>query len=403
MFLHYLNHFRRKWLGFAVIFLFLLACEASYFFIQNHLADGLLGMQIARAEEPAADVAVPTELSFVDTAYRRFTVDLTERADWLLSQKVYLVAGYAIHLPAETAFSFLPSSEQTVLNRRAVRRFIESELASLVETAAQDVSISLDDAGIHFDGIAVTGRSIDTVLLMQRIEQAITTGAHELDIPYYDVSPRVRIGTALQQQGIQDMLASIVMDYSGSADGRTHNIHAAAAKVSAQLIQPDEEYSFNEALFPLSQRFFVDQPVIVGGQFVPELGGGVCQVSSAVFRAALAAGLPITEQSSHSVKVVYYQPPGLDAAVYPGQKDLKFKNDTGAPVLLQAVAEGETVRVALYGTRDGRTAHMQGPFYPDGSPVTDVSKYDLRYLWQRELTNTAGETITENYAARYNR
>jgi len=403
MLLHYFNHFRRKWLGFTLVFLLLFSLEAAYFIVRDHADDGLFGIQIAVAEEQLAGLDAPAELHFVDTAYRRFSVDLAERSDWLMSQKVYLVAGYTIRLPAETEFSFLPSSKQTALNRRAVRRFIEYELAPLVTTAAQDVRISSDDAGIYFDDIAASGREIDITAMLRRVEDAVAAGTTEVVIPYREIAPRVEVDTTLRQMGVQDMLASIVMDYSGSAEGRTHNIHAAAVKISGRLIQPDEEYSFNDALFPLSERFFVDQPVIVGGQFVPELGGGVCQVSSAVFRAALTAGLPITEQSPHSVKIVYYQPPGLDASVYPGQKDLKFRNDTGSAILLQAAAEGQTVRITLYGTPDGRQTAIQGPLYPDGSVVTDVTRYDLSYLWQRELVSPAGEIVTEDYRARYNR
>src|SRR5205085_743367 len=126
------------------------------------------------------------------------------------------------------------------------------------------------------------------------------------------------------------------------------------------LIAPGQVFSFSKAIGEVSSFTGYKQAyVIENGKTVLGDGGGVCQVSTTLFRAALNAGLPIVERHPHAYRVQYYEEdsgPGIDAAVYVPSVDLKFKNDTGHHILIQAYADVENLRLTfdLYGANDGR-------------------------------------------------
>ena len=219
-------------------------------------------------------------------------------------------------------------------------------------------------------------------------------------------SPNVSdaIPPELAMQGIRELIGSATTDYTGSAAARTYNIAHAAKLLDGTVIPVGQEFSFVRALGnPDGVHGFQKGMVIQGGKMLPEYGGGVCQVSTTIFRAALKAGLPIVQQKPHSLKLKYYNPPGLDATIYPGVVDMRFGNDTGHAVLLRArvVGNGQQLQVDLYGARDGRTAVVSGPYYPDGTLITDMSAAGLSMYWQRESMSADGAARVEKYVARY--
>ena len=101
--------------------------------------------------------------------------------------------------------------------------------------------------------------------------------------------------------------------------------------------------------------------VIKENKTVPEYGGGLCQVATTIFRAALASGLPITERQNHSYRVSYYEPAGTDATVYNPKPDLRFVNDTGHYILLLGEVSGHTLSFSIWGTKDGRQVTQTKP------------------------------------------
>ena len=126
-------------------------------------------------------------------------------------------------------------------------------------------------------------------------------------------------------------------------------------------------------------------------------GGGVCQVSTTLFRAALAAGLPITERHQHAYRVGYYEEdsgPGIDAAVYSPSVDLKFKNDTGGHILIQSYVDRVNMRITfqLYGTKDGREVNISTPVILSQSPAPEP-------LYQDDPNLPKGEIKQVDFAA----
>ena len=96
--------------------------------------------------------------------------------------------------------------------------------------------------------------------------------------------------------------------------------------------------------------------MFVNGEIVDGVGAGICQCSTTLYNAALLANLPIVERHPHSFRVTY-APASRDAAIYWGQKDMRFRNDTGGTIYVQTLVKGERFHVRLYGTQP-RTANV---------------------------------------------
>lgn len=136
---------------------------------------------------------------------------------------------------------------------------------------------------------------------------------------------------------------------STNAD-RAENLRLAAEEIDGVVIQPGETFSFNDHVGDVEQDpRYRDAPVIVGGETVEGAGGGICQVSTALYIAALKADLEIVERHPHSI-ASDYAPIGLDATLAYGMMDLQIKNASDAPVRIEAAAVGQTVEVSIIGT-----------------------------------------------------
>lgn len=169
--------------------------------------------------------------------------------------------------------------------------------------------------------------------------------------------------------GIKGLLGRGVSDFSGSPKNRRENIRIGAAKFHGILLKPGEEFSFNKLLGEVGpKQGYLPELVIKRNKTVPEYGGGLCQVSTTAFRAAVNSGLLITDRIQHSFPVKYYNPQGFDAAIYPPSADLKFKNDSPEHILIQTKIEKSKLTFEFYGTSDGREAKVVGPEEYDKKP-----------------------------------
>lgn len=193
-----------------------------------------------------------------------------------------------------------------------------------------------------------------------------------IEIPVIKTSPKISTGE-VNNLGIKELIGKGTSRFKGSIPSRIHNISLAASRINGSLIEPGQTFSFNDALGDVSKfTGYKEAFIIKDGKTVLGDGGGVCQVSTTLFRAALNAGLGITERRAHAYRVSYYEqdsPPGLDATVYSPTTDLKIKNDTQNSVLIQAKADTKnlTLSFELYGTKDGRTSNISK------SKVTEVA------------------------------
>jgi vancomycin resistance protein YoaR len=170
--------------------------------------------------------------------------------------------------------------------------------------------------------------------------------------------------TNLNTLGIVDLVSEGKSDFSGSAAYRVTNIQAGLKVLDGVLIPPGDEFSFNETIGAIDEtQGFVEGYAIVQQRTQLEFGGGICQDSTTVFRAAFWAGLPITERWGHSFYISWYDkygPTGMDSTIFTGGPDLKFLNDTGKWLLIQTSSNPKTgiASVKFYGTPTGRKVEM---------------------------------------------
>lgn len=179
------------------------------------------------------------------------------------------------------------------------------------------------------------------------------------NIPVKSTQPDIRT-EEINNLGIKELIGRGSSKYVGSILSRIHNIGVASSMFNGVLIEPGKTISFVDIVGDISVLTGYKQAYIIqDGHTVLGDGGGVCQVSTTLFRAALDAGLPIIERRPHSYRVTYYEqdsPPGLDATIYSPITDLKILNDTPGHILIQTYYDPKaaTLDFEIYGTDDGR-------------------------------------------------
>lgn len=260
-----------------------------------------------------------------------------------------------------------------------IRQYLESKIVPEIFREVQDVTINMDSEGkVIFDGNGLFGRQLDTEKAAIMIKYALEHNVDYLTLPIIKEDPKVTIlSEYLQQIGIQELFSSGETDFSGSTHNRINNINVGLNKFNGHIIKPDEEFVFGNVLGTVGpETGYKQELVIKGDQTIPEYGGGLCQVSTTTYRAALAAGFPVTMRKNHSYAVSYYTPHGLDATVYPPSPDLKFINDSPGHILMQAFTIGNKAYYNFYGTKDEREVYMIGPYYSGwASPPPAITKY----------------------------
>jgi len=186
--------------------------------------------------------------------------------------------------------------------------------------------------------------------------------------------------------GVKTLLGKGESNFRGSSRSRVKNINVAANKISSTLLKPGEEFSFVNTLGKVDARNgYLPELVIKGNKTIPEYGGGICQVSTTLFRAALNAGLPITERRAHSYVVNYYGKPGLDATIYLPKPDFRFQNDTNHHILIQHYIVGTILYYEIYGTSTGRTAKTIEPVILESSPDGSMKTVAYREIYEGDV------------------
>jgi vancomycin resistance protein YoaR len=217
------------------------------------------------------------------------------------------------------------------------------------------------------------GLRVDEQRAEEMIRAAVTTPDRLIQLPFTSVRPAANEET-LQQLGIKELISVGRSDFTGSAAYRITNIQAGMRLLHGILLEPGEEFSFNDNVGEISAaNGFVEGYAIVQNRTQLEYGGGICQDSTTFFRAAFWAGLPITERKEHSFYINWYDKyglgeengPGLDATIFTGAQDLKFVNDTGNWLLLQTVVDVRRTlaEVRIYGTKPNRTVELTQNIY----------------------------------------
>jgi vancomycin resistance protein YoaR len=309
--------------------------------------------------------------------------------------------------------------EKMAISPKMVKNWLEPYLRSYSDK--EDVRISPEKMGEYLTSIALSvniqpvnakfilidgrakefipseyGRSLDINASKELVLNAIIRGAKEVNLPVNLVEPAITL-EKVNELGITTLIGRGESDFKGSTSSRIHNIRLGSAKFNGAIVKPDETFSFNSILGEVDENNgYQSELVIKKGKLVYEYGGGLCQVSTTLFRSAIMAGLPIVERRPHSFPVRYYDPQGFDATIYPGVVDLKFKNDTPNHILIQSRIEDSKLVFDIYGPDDGRKVVLDGPYQYD-----QKSNGAMRARFTRKITFADGSAKEERFDSSY--
>ncbi|MBI3291172.1 VanW family protein, partial [Candidatus Falkowbacteria bacterium] len=264
-------------------------------------------------------------------------------------------------------------------------------------------NVATRDAKFKMDGDRVTefqssqdGKKLDLELSYKKINDRIIVGSPDDIELAVEVDP-AKVATAdLNDLGIKELIGRGVSNFSGSPVNRRYNISVGADSLDGILIGPGEEFSLLEALGEIDGAHgYLQELVIKGDRTIPEYGGGLCQIGSTTFRAALWSGLPITARRNHSYRVVYYEPAGMDATIYDPAPDMKFLNDTGHHILFITKIEGDNLIFEFYGTPDGREVTIE----PNPPAIYNITQPGPpRYIETEDLAPGEKKKVESSHA-----
>ncbi len=207
------------------------------------------------------------------------------------------------------------------------------------------------------------GSEIDEGVFATDFKKALFSNDVAVEIATIDIDENVDIS----KYGIKELLAEGKSKFTGSASSRIHNLALAAERAGNTLLAPGAIYSLNKTIGEISAKTGYDSAYIISnGRTVLGEGGGVCQTSTTIFRAALNAGLPIVARYPHAYRVKYYEiesPVGIDAAIYQPSLDFQFKNDTANYILVESTLDlkENSLVFKIYGTSDNRKVEITEP------------------------------------------
>lgn len=256
----------------------------------------------------------------------------------------------------------------------------------------------------------VVGRSVDAAQAQSILDE--TAPGQPCSIPLVFTQPALDVSEDLLYK---DLLASSDTYMAGTANRRT-NIRLAAKAVNGTVLMPGEVFSYNKTVGQrTAAKGYREATVYVGGEDRQELGGGICQLASALYYCTLYADLEVVSRANHRFAVTYV-PYGLDATVAWPSLDYKFRNNTGYPIKITAYTEGNNLYVRLHGTKDNdhyvemktvqlsktpfETVYQIDQALPAGKTNTLVHAYTgYKYESYREVYDGSGKRLSRTFEA----
>lgn len=306
------------------------------------------------------------------------------------------------------------SGVQVVLNTAGLSEMLQP-VKSRTDRPARDAKFIFNDDTRVLDVMeeSQTGLVVDVDASVKAINEALLRGEHTVPLVVVEDQPRVSSSTTGAELGITELLWAETSYFYGSSAERIQNIQAASERFHGVLVAPGEVFSMGATMGDVSlESGFAEALIIYGGRTIKGVGGGVCQVSTTLFRAAFFAGFPIVERYSHAYRVSYYEMTasggidprlaGLDATVYFPLVDFKFKNDSPYWILMETYVNvnARTLTWKFYSTKDGRTITWDttGPTNVVSAPAPlyeenpELKKNDMKQVdW---AANGANVTVT---------
>jgi len=326
----------------------------------------------ANKELAQSYIAKPLRLTYAD---KTWVVEPTTTLSWLHSTRSPEAAVYARNIVTE-AYPALETTTNLDFDNGAIDSFLTT-ISKEIDSAAVDAQLNVTDGRATIFVASRDGRKLevpktrDAILASLKSTEAERSVAMNVAI----LKPTVN-EESINNLGIKELLSEGASYFPGSSANRLTNVRVGAARYNGVLLKPGEVFSFGRLLGPVgAEQGYKKSLIILEDREVEDYGGGLCQVSSTAFRAALMAGLPILERTNHAFAISYYTAPygvpGVDATIYYPPVDFKFRNDTDAHILIQTEMVGTTLKFRFYGTKK-KEGVIRGPFFVTGD--SDVNK-----------------------------
>ncbi len=260
----------------------------------------------------------------------------------------------------------------------AISRYVSALSSKVNRVPTNPIFSDTPDKILSIVEAGKSGLTLDETTTVTAIRTAIETEQDTVTLPVQTILPEIS-ATDPKDLGLNELIAEGTTNFRGSPKNRVFNINRALEQYQSVIIAPGENFSFVKQLGDVDgEHGYLPELVIKNNKTEPEFGGGICQVSSTMFRTAIYAGMKITARRNHAYPVSYYKPYGMDATVYIPKPDLNFTNNTPGNVLILSSVTGTSLTFRFYGTNDGRKVEIDGPHIlesnPDGSMKTIFSQ-----------------------------
>ncbi|MDP3056938.1 MAG: VanW family protein [bacterium] len=324
-----------------------------------------------------------------------------EKKSWVLEKKL-----------VESSLKFIPNADpanknEIILGMEIIPDFIYDYLEKIqieINRKPSNAVFGIKDGQM----IVESGGEIGAVLSLDKSTAKITDemqkgAANNIDdvkIELIIEEKEPQIGKkVIEEMKIDSLLGQGKSNFAGSPANRRRNIATGAAKFNNIFIAPDEEFSFVKTLGEITAKAgYLPELVIKEDKVIAELGGGLCQVSTTAFRAAIYSGLPILERRPHAYAVPYYNPQGMDSTIYPPRPDLRFKNDTGGVILIQTSVIGNDLIFNFFGVKQNRIIKIIGPNIYDKMPDGSMKAVFWREFYEKDVLQKK-EPFYSSYAS----
>ncbi len=271
----------------------------------------------------------------------------------------------------------------------------EDKLKEFEEKIKKEVNTEPKNATLLISGGNITvqkeqnGKTIDEKSLDKQLKDSLTTNSNQvIKLELKEADAKI---TSADLSKIKGPMGTYSTSYGTSSAGRCTNIELATKCVNGTILMPGETFSFNDVVGDRSvERGYQEAGTYVGNKVEPGIGGGICQVSSTLYRAVMRANIKSVERTNHSM-VVGYMEPGLDATVSYGYLDYKFKNTYDFPIYIEGSTAGKVITYTIYGdpaALNGNTYEMANEIVETYTP--EVKEVEDATLPEGERVNDGG-------------
>lgn len=309
--------------------------------------------------------------SLISSKYKEKTIKLKHENNIYILNPSDIDLSFNIDKAIKDAYSYTRTNQdfenikrklklnfKDVYNINLIPTYNEAKLSNFFKNICKEIdikevnaSIDIDDNGSIKKGKSQIGKKVDIINLKETLYNMIMNkNLQDIKIPINIIQPEISTENV---DSINTILGQFSTTFNHTTS-RGSNIGVASNSTSNILIMPHHEFSYNKSTGSRTwHNGYKSAKVIIGGKYVNGEGGGVCQVSTTIYNAALLAGMDITEVHNHTF-ISRYAPAGRDAAVSYGYTDFKFLNPLKHPVYIKNIVNNGVITSKIYGCNEDR-------------------------------------------------